>query len=200
MSVALEVFGLPRPELGFQPYSVQLCAASRSIMMRDKLFSLRCTGTLDDLSKAQTVIVPNRPDPRIGVPRNVLSAVSSAYDRGARILSFCTGSFVLADAGVLDGRRATTHWRWTSEFAERFPKVELVPDVLFVDDGQVLTAAGSAAALDLSLHIVGRDWGAEVAHHVSNRLVFAANRHLLPALPLTSLELSSGRSHVSISR
>src|SRR4051812_48496699 len=92
------------------------------------------------------------------------------------MVSFCTGAFTLAAAGVLDGRRATTHWRWADLFASTFPAVELEPDVLFVDDGDVLTAAGSAAALDLGLHVIRRDHGAEVSNEVSRRLVFTAHR------------------------
>jgi AraC family transcriptional activator FtrA len=91
-------------------------------------------------------------------------------------VSFCTGAFTLADAGVLDGRRATTHWRWADQFRDRYPQVRLEPDVLFVDDGNVLTAAGSAAALDLGLHLIRRDHGAEIANAVSRRLVFSGHR------------------------
>ncbi|KIX78551.1 AraC family transcriptional regulator, partial [Streptomyces sp. MBRL 601] len=106
----------------------------------------------------------------------VLDAVRRAHARGARLLGFCSGAFTLAEAGVLDGRRATAHWQWADEFRTRFPSVRLEPDVLFVDDGDILTAAGSAAALDLGLHVVRRDHGAEVANSVSRRLVFAAHR------------------------
>jgi AraC family transcriptional activator FtrA len=91
-------------------------------------------------------------------------------------MSLCTGSFALAEAGLLDGRRATTHWMWADLFRALHPKVRLEPDVLFVDDGDILTAAGSAAALDLGLHVVRRDHGAEIANAVSRRLVFAAHR------------------------
>jgi transcriptional regulator GlxA family with amidase domain len=99
-----------------------------------------------------------------------------AFARGARLVGFCSGAFTLAEAGVLNGRRATAHWQWADSFRARFPSVQLEPDVLFVDDGDILTAAGSAAALDLGLHVVRRDHGAEVANSVSRRLVFAAHR------------------------
>jgi len=126
----------------------------------------------------------------------VLDAVRRSAERGARLVSFCTGAFTLAAAGILDGRQATTHWRWVELFAARHPAVRLRPDVLFVDDGDVLTAAGSAAALDLCLHLVRRDHGAEVANAVSRRLVFAAHRdggqrqfveRPVPDIPDTSL-------------
>jgi AraC family transcriptional regulator, transcriptional activator FtrA len=122
------------------------------------------------------VIAPNRPDPGVRPAPAVLAAIDRAAARGARLVSFCTGAFTLAAAGVLDGRRATTHWRWADRFAARFPAVCLERDVLFVDDGDVLTAAGSAAALDLGLYLIRRDHGAEVANAVCRRLVFAAHR------------------------
>jgi AraC family transcriptional activator FtrA len=106
----------------------------------------------------------------------VVEAIRRAAARGTRLVSFCTGAFTLAAAGVLDGRPAATHWRWAELFTARYPSVLLRPDVLFVDDGDVLTAAGSAAALDLGLHLIRRDHGAEVANSVSRRLVFAAHR------------------------
>ncbi|MFE1349061.1 helix-turn-helix domain-containing protein, partial [Streptomyces sp. NPDC058757] len=106
----------------------------------------------------------------------VLDAIRRAHARGARLVGFCSGAFTLAEAGVLDGRRATAHWQWADAFRARFPAVRLEEDVLFVDDGDILTAAGSAAALDLGLHVVRRDHGAEVASAVSRRLVFAAHR------------------------
>ncbi|CAM5688737.1 hypothetical protein STENM223S_00581 [Streptomyces tendae] len=125
---------------------------------------------------ADTLIVPNRPD--IEVPRRpaVLDAVRRAHARGARLVGFCSGAFALAEADVLDGRRATAHWQWADSFRARFPAVRMEEDVLFVDDGDILTAAGSAAALDLGLHLVRRDHGAEIANAVSRRLVFAAHR------------------------
>jgi transcriptional regulator GlxA family with amidase domain len=120
--------------------------------------------------------VPGRPDNVVPRVEAVLEAVRRAYARGARVMSLCTGSFALAEAGLLDGRRATTHWMWVDAFRELHPKVLLEPDVLFVDEGRILTAAGSAAALDLGLHVVRKDHGAEIANAVSRRLVFAAHR------------------------
>jgi AraC family transcriptional activator FtrA len=140
------------------------------------LFTLYGVAGLDAVDSADTVIVPNRPDPETEPTPDVLDAVRRAAARGARLVSFCTGTFTLAAAGVLHGRRATTHWRWAELFAARYPEVWLEPDVLFVDDGNVLTAAGSSAALDLGLHLISRDHGAEVANAVSRRLVFAAHR------------------------
>ena len=106
----------------------------------------------------------------------MLDSIRRAHARGARLVGFCSGAFTLAEAGVLDGRRATAHWQWADAFRSRFPAVHLEPDVLFVDDGDILTAAGSTAALDLGLHVIRRDHGAEIANSVSRRLVFAAHR------------------------
>ncbi|MYY87234.1 helix-turn-helix domain-containing protein, partial [Streptomyces sp. SID335] len=176
LGCATEVFGLRRPELGRTLYDFTLCSPGPGTPMRDGFFTLTGVAGLDAADSADTLIVPNRPD--TDVPRRpaVLDAVRRAHARGARLVGFCSGAFTLAEAGVLDGRRATAHWQWADSFRERFPAVQLEPDVLFVDDGDILTAAGSAAALDLGLHIVRKDFGAEVACSVSRRLVFAAHR------------------------
>ncbi len=176
LGVATELFGLRRPELGRPWYDFTLCAARPAVRMHLGMFTMTGVADLGAAAAADTVIVPNRPDPDVPADPAVLAAIRGAADRGARLVSFCTGAFTLAQAGVLDGRRATTHWRWAAEFARRFPAVHLTPDVLFVDDGNVLTAAGSAAALDLGLHLVHRDHGAEVANAVSRRLVFTGHR------------------------
>lgn len=198
LGVATELFGLRRPELVRPWYDLTLCAARPSVRMHLGMFTMTGLADLAAAATADTVIVPNRPDPEVPADPAVLAAIRQAADRGARLVSFCTGAFTLAQAGVLDGRRATTHWRWAGEFARRFPSVLLTPDVLFVDDGNVLTAAGSAAALDLGLHLVHRDHGAEIANAVSRRLVFTGHRdggqrqfveRPVPPVPDTSLAL-----------
>jgi transcriptional regulator GlxA family with amidase domain len=198
VGVATELFGLPRPELGLPGalYDLTLCAPTRHVRMNHGFFTLTGVPGLDAARVADTVIMPGRPDNTVTRTAEVLDVLRHAHARGARLVSFCTGAFALAEAGVLDGRRAATHWRWAAEFRERFPAVRLEPDVLFVDDGDILTAAGSAAALDLGLHLVRRDHGAETANAVSRRLVFAAHRdggqrqfieRPLPDVPDTSL-------------
>ncbi|GHO60557.1 helix-turn-helix domain-containing protein [Ktedonobacter robiniae] len=107
----------------------------------------------------------------MAAPDDLLEALRTAYQCGTRVISFCTGAFLLAAAGLLDGRRATTHWAWAAELAARYPKVQVNPRVLYVDDNQVLTAAGTAAAIDLSLYIVRQDYGAEIAAAVARRMV-----------------------------
>jgi AraC family transcriptional regulator, transcriptional activator FtrA len=176
LSCAIEVFGLRRPELGRELYDFRICSPSPDTRMRDGFFTLTGVERLTAVEGADTVIVPNRPD--IHTPRRdeVLDAIRRAHARGARLIGFCSGAFTLAEAGLLDGRRAACHWMWADAFRARFPHVRLESDVLFVDDGDVLTASGSAAALDLALHVVRRDHGAEIAGAVSRRLVFAAHR------------------------
>ncbi|MFG2535948.1 helix-turn-helix domain-containing protein [Streptomyces sp. NPDC048511] len=176
LGCATEIFGLRRPEIGRDLYDFALCSSEPRTLMRDGFFTLTGVAGLEAADAADTLIVPNRPD--IEMPRRsaVLDAVRRAHARGARLVGFCSGAFTLAEAGVLDGRRATAHWQWADAFRARFPSVRLEEDVLFVDDGDILTAAGSAAALDLGLHVVRRDHGAEVANSVSRRLVFAAHR------------------------
>jgi len=174
---ACEVFGARRTaDLGRELYDLRVVAPSGRTTMRDGLFALTGTGDLAAVEDAHTVVVPNRPDVESAGSAAVLDAVRRAHARGARLVGLCTGAFTLAEAGVLDGRPAAVHWQLVEEFRRRFPAVEVRPDVLFVDDGDVLTSAGSAAALDLALHIVRRDHGAEAANSVSRRLVFAAYR------------------------
>ena len=174
---ACEVFGARRTaDLGRELYDLTVVAPSGRTTMRDGLFSVTGTGDLADVERAHTVVVPNRPDVESPGSAAVLAAVQRAHARGARLVGLCTGAFTLAEAGVLDGRPAAVHWQLVEEFRRRFPAVAVRPDVLFVDDGDVLTSAGSAAALDLALHVVRRDHGAEAANSVSRRLVFAAYR------------------------
>jgi AraC family transcriptional activator FtrA len=196
LGVATELFGLRRPELNRTWYDFTLCAPSPRVRMHRGMFTMTDIAGLAAAELADTLIVPNRPDPEDPPSPAVCAVIARASARGARLVSFCTGAFTLAAAGVLDGRRATTHWKWVGDFRRRFPLVCLEPDVLFVDDGNVLTAAGSAAALDLGLHLIQRDHGAEVANAVSRRLVFTGHRdggqrqfveRPVPTVPDTSL-------------
>ncbi|MFG3047151.1 GlxA family transcriptional regulator [Streptomyces sp. NPDC048241] len=178
VGVATELFGLPRPELGLPapPYEVTLCAPTPQVRMNHGFFTLTGVAGLDAADGADTLVVPGRPDNVLPREAPVRDAIRRAQARGARVVSFCTGTFALAEAGLLDGRRATTHWKWADTFRRLHPGVLLEPDVLFVDDGDVLSASGSAAALDLGLYLWRRDHGAEIANAVSRRLVFAAHR------------------------
>jgi transcriptional regulator GlxA family with amidase domain len=139
-------------------------------------FDLLVPYGLEALSSADTIIVPGIGDDGLPPAPDALEALRAAARRGVRVASICTGAFVLAAAGLLDGRRATTHWREAALLAREFPAVEVDPDVLFVDEGDVLTSAGVAAGIDLCLHIVRKDQGAEVANAIARRIVVAAHR------------------------
>jgi AraC family transcriptional activator FtrA len=132
---------------------------------------------LTALEDADTIVIPGTADvaPNTGY-RRAAAAVAQAHRRGARIISVCTGAFLLAEAGLLDGRRATTHWHEAAELARRFPAVDVDPDVLYVDEGSVLTSAGVAAGLDLCLHVIRRDHGSAVAAELARRVVIAPHR------------------------
>jgi AraC family transcriptional activator FtrA len=139
-------------------------------------FRLEPDHGLDRLRCADTVIVPGWADVDVEPSAGLVDAVRAAHEAGARVASLCTGAFVLAAAGLLDGRRATTHWAHTEVLADRYPLVTVDPDVLYVDNGSVLTSAGKAAALDLCLHLVRLDHGSAVANAVARRLVVPPHR------------------------
>lgn len=176
MGVATEVFGLHRPELSGVPYALETCGPG-PVVMRQGFFTLTPSAPLDALQHMDTVIVPGHPTPDEAASEQTLSVLRTASANGARMVSFCSGSLLLAEAGLLDGLRATTHWRYADQLISSFPAVRVEPDVLFVEDGGVFTAAGSAAALDLALHLVRLDHGEEAMNIVARRLVFAAHRH-----------------------
>nr|WP_307834481.1 helix-turn-helix domain-containing protein [Actinoplanes lichenicola] len=139
-------------------------------------FFLEPDGGLDRLARAGTVIVPALADVDVAPPADLVEAVRTAHAAGARIVSLCTGVFVLAAAGLLDGLRATTHWAHTAKLAAHYPRVTVEPDVLYVDNGQVLTSAGKSAAMDLCLHLIRRDHGSVVANLAARRLVVPPHR------------------------
>jgi AraC family transcriptional regulator, transcriptional activator FtrA len=177
LGVATEVFAVERPELGVPWYRFLLCAAEPRPIRTFAGLLLIAPNLLSEAAEADIIIVPGRPRPGVmPVPAALLDALRCAYERGARIISFCTGAFALAEAGLLDGRRVTTHWRWSTELAARYPRVQVDPSVLFIDDGQILTSAGTAAAIDLSLHVVRQDYGAAIAAAVARRMVVPPQR------------------------
>ena len=172
LGVPVQVFGYPRPDLGLRRYAVTVCGLKPGkVPTSAGGFAIAVTHGLHALTRAQTIVVPGIDDLSIPIPRSVVRALAAAHWRGARIVSICTGAFVLAEAGLLDGRRATTHWIDVPEFERRFPAVACDPDVLYVDDGNILTSAGIASGIDLCLHIVRSDYGAAVANAVARRMV-----------------------------
>ncbi|MGC5011681.1 transcriptional regulator FtrA [Streptosporangium sp. DT93] len=176
LGCVVEVFGIPRPELRVPWYDLSVCAESPTDLRVVGGFTMRAEHGLDVLAAAGTVIVPGVADVRDEVPAGVVAALRRAHGRGARIVSICSGAFALAAAGLLDGREATTHWRYAGLLQRRFPEVKVDPDVLYVDDGDVLTSAGSAAGLDLLIHLVRKDHGPGVANEVARRLVIPPHR------------------------
>lgn len=174
--IAVEVFGLPRPEMGPGWYRFRVCAAEPGPIRAVGGIRVEADHGLGAVVDAGTVIVPGWRGARVPPPAPLLEALRAAHGRGARLVSLCSGVFVLAATGLLDGRRATTHWRYLATLAELYPAVNIAPDVLYVDEGDLLTAAGSAAGIDLSIHIVRRDHGARIANQVARRLVLPPHR------------------------
>lgn len=171
-----EVFGLPRPELGPGWYRFATCSLGGRRIKGQYGASMSVDGGLELLAKAGTIMVPGWQGVDVPVPDAIVEALKGAHGRGARLLSICSGSFVLAATGLLDGKRATTHWRYSKVLQGLYPQVRVDPGVLYIDEGQILTSAGSAAGLDLCLHLIRRDFGAEVANQVARRLVVPPHR------------------------
>ena len=175
-SIALEIFGLPRPEFDFAWYQHRIVAVDAGPMRAMGGFQVLTDGGMELLQDARTIIVPGWRSRTEAIPDQLLQALRTAHAHGARLVSICSGVFVLAAAGLLAGRGATTHWRYTDELAARYPDILVDPDVLYVDSGQVITSAGSAAGIDACLHLVARDFGTQVANSVARRLVMAPQR------------------------
>lgn len=174
--LATHVFGTKRPHGDVAKYRVIVCAETQGLVPMGNGIPIGVDHGLEALAEADTVVVPGRADADEPVPEPVLEALRAAGARGARMVSICTGTFVLAQAGLLDGRRVTTHWGWAERLAAQHPSLSVDPRVLYVDDGRVLTSAGMAAGLDLCLHIVRSDHGAEVANAIARRMVIAPHR------------------------
>ncbi|WGS49254.1 helix-turn-helix domain-containing protein [Paraburkholderia sp. D15] len=176
LSVPCVVFGEDRGAGGLPEFDFRVCAAEPGTLTTTAGFSIAVTHGLDALDDADTIIVPSWRDPDETPPAALLAALRAAHQRGAQLVGLCLGSFVLAAAGLLDGRPASTHWAWADDFARRYPRVRLDPDVLYVDDGNVLTSAGTAAGLDCCLHVLRKLYGAETANYVARRLVVSPHR------------------------
>jgi AraC family transcriptional regulator, transcriptional activator FtrA len=175
LSVPCEVFGIDRSELAVEWYRHRVAAAVPGPHVSPEGVVVDTPYGLEQLAEADTVIIPANPFPG-PPPEELLDSLRNAYDRGARLLSVCTGAFVLAATGILDGKPATTHWMHAEELARQFPKVRVDPKVLYVDAGRVMTSAGTAAGIDLMLHLVRLDHGAEVANAVARRMVVPPHR------------------------
>ncbi|MES2195378.1 MAG: transcriptional regulator FtrA [Pseudomonadota bacterium] len=174
--VAFEVFGLSRPEMGRDWYRYAVCGIEPGPFNAAGGLVVNASSDRSVLRKADLIVVPGWRAIDAPVPKPLIADLVRAHARGARIMSLCSGIAVLAACGFLDGRRATTHWRYVGSIAARFPRISLEPDMLYVDEGDVLTAAGSAAGIDLCLHVVRKDFGPEAANSVARRLVVPPHR------------------------
>jgi AraC family transcriptional activator FtrA len=176
LGIAAEVFGLARPELDVPWwYGLTIAGETRAPMRMLGGLTVYADADLGALAGADTVVIPAWPTARRPSPR-LLDTLLDAHARGARILTICSGAFLLAATGLLDGLSATTHWRYADLLRRRHPSVSVDPDVLYIDHGRLLTSAGSAAGIDVCLHLVRRDHGAAVANVVARRMVMPAHR------------------------
>lgn len=193
LAIASDIFAGAKTEAGDHLYETYICGDSS--LIEGNLLSFQLRHNIALLAQAETIIIPG-----INIDKlpgnNILNALRTAASRGTRIASICTGAFILAEAGLLDGLRATTHWRATDILAERYPNVQVEPDVLFVDNGKILTSAGVASGIDLCLHMIRLDYGAIAADEVAADIVMPITRngyqaqHLKRSNPEDDFELN----------
>jgi AraC family transcriptional regulator, transcriptional activator FtrA len=176
LAVACEVFGLDRPELGVEWYRFRVCGLTPGPLRTSGGFTMETAYGLEALRRADTIVIPAWADTNVEPEADLLDALRRAHKRGARLMSFCSGAFVLAATGLLDGQRAATHWMYAEKLAARYPAIDVDPSVLYIDGGQILTSAGTAAGIDLCLHVVRQDYGAEIANMVARRMVVPPHR------------------------
>ncbi|OMC10835.1 GlxA family transcriptional regulator [Mycobacterium sp. SP-6446] len=174
LAIAIEVFGRVRLEDGAPGYRVRVCGCEP--LLAAGLIRISTDFGLEELRNADTIVVPGRNDVTAPVRDDVAIALKSAHSRGARIASICSGAFTMAAAGILDGRRATTHWLAAELFSAAYPNVRLDADALYVDEGQILTSAGASAGLDLCLHMVASDYGSAAAADAARLAVTPLHR------------------------
>lgn len=177
LSVPCIVFGDDLQALLAPRYRLLVCAEHAGRIPTLSGFHIDVEHDFSVLDDADTIIVPAWHSPDAQPSPGTLRALKTAHERGARIVGLCLGTFVLAAAGLLDGRGASTHWVWADAFTRQYPKVKLDRNALYIDEGDILTSAGTAAAIDCCLHLVRSDHGAEVANRVARRLVVAPHRH-----------------------
>ncbi|WP_395319531.1 GlxA family transcriptional regulator [Variovorax sp. UC74_104] len=176
LSVPCMVFGEDRTEAGEPRFRVKVCAPGPGELRTNAGFALVVSHGLEAIRRAQIVVVPSWRDDCSAAPPELIRTLQAAHRRGATVVGLCLGAFVLAEAGLLDGRPATTHWKLAPMFARQYPKVRLQPEVLYVDDGSVLTSAGTAAGIDCCLHLLRVRHGAETANRAARRMVVAPHR------------------------
>ncbi|RAQ90613.1 transcriptional regulator FtrA [Burkholderia pseudomallei] len=172
----VELFALPRPELGVDWYRFAVCASEPGPVRAAGGIKVQAPYRLTLMDRADTIVIPGWRDPDETPPEPLLKKLRAAHRRGARLCSICSGVFVLAAAGVLDGATVTTHWRYAERLQARYPALRVNPDALYVDAGRIVTSAGSAAGLDMLMHLVRRDHGSAIANRVAQRLVLPPHR------------------------
>ena len=184
-----EVFGVDRADDRLPPYELSVVAGEPPPVHAHNDFTINPSCGLERLEEADLIALPAVDDDRLGIyagqpverpdgpwpfPEDLLEALRRAVDRGTRVLSICTGAFILGEAGLLDGRRCTTHWRSAAELARRYPAAKVDPDVLYVDDDPVITSAGTAAGIDACLYLVRKEQGSRIANGIARRMVVPA--------------------------
>ena len=174
--IVTEVLGLFRPEVGGHLYALKSVSFEGEHLQAAGGLTITADGALNDFMEADIIVIPGWRGKDAEIPDELIKQVYAAHQRGARLVSICSGIYVLAAAGVLNGRKATTHWRYIEDVKSKFPQIELLANDLYVDQGNVITSAGSSAGLDVCLHLVRRDYGANVANTVARRLVIHAHR------------------------
>ena len=172
----VEMFALHRPELGVPWYRFAVCSGERGPLRAAGGVTISAPHSLRILDQAHTIIVPGWRDADEPPPEALVRKIRAAHQRGARICSICSGVFVLAAAGILEGKTVTTHWRYAERLQQRYPGLTVEPNALYVDQGSVVTSAGSAAGLDMLVHLVRRDYGPKIANMVAQRLVIPPHR------------------------
>ena len=173
---AVEMFALPRPELGVDWYRFAVCGERKGVVRAAGGISVHVPHGMAMLGRADTIVIPGWQGVGVAPSPALVRRLRAAHARGARIATICSGVFVLAATGLLDGKAATTHWRYADLLQQRHPRIDVQPNSLYVDEGQLLTSAGSAAGLDMMLHVVRRDHGPRVANQVAQRLVVPPHR------------------------
>ncbi|WP_157554577.1 GlxA family transcriptional regulator [Nocardia crassostreae] len=176
LSVPCLVFGEEQPSPELPPCEVRVCTPGAAPIVTTAGFTVATGHGLDEVAGASMVIVPSWPDPDLPAPPEILDPIRAAHAAGARVIGLCLGAFVVADTGLLAGRPAATHWKWADVFARRFPEVRLDRESLYVDDGDIVTSAGTTAAIDTCLHLLRRQHGTELANRVARRLVTPPHR------------------------
>lgn len=176
LSVPCLVFGEEQPSAELPPCEIRVCTPNAAPITTTAGFSVSSGHGLDEVAGASMVIVPSWPDPELPAPPDIVEAIRAAHEGGARVVGLCLGAFVVADTGLLADRPAATHWKWADVFARRFPDVRLDRESLYVDDGDIVTSAGTTAAIDTCLHLLRRQHGAELANRVARRLVTPPHR------------------------